>query len=554
MPNSPPADELRRASSGALKALAARTAEPGAAAPAEPRGVASLLAAAPPEPDAAALALWRGRVDALALELRYSDPAVHAQMSPPAGPAKTLYDELERSRVQSLGAARLAGVRANLAAKHSHLSIPAGRALLDAARRRFGAPMPGAPPGDWREGLKPEAVHCIETMAGLLDDQRAFAAQAARLVWHAALTEAQPAPDGRQDSVPDNGPPLTPRTDAAGGVEATQLGILRRISGEPRGVVVARESAVAAGVPPYHAYTRQFDLVWDVRELREWDPGALDPEVAARLLAIRSGFARWAHRLQRHLMARQMRAWQFDREEGLLDAARLTRVVTHPLQPLLFKQESDDDFPLTAVTLLLDCSGSMRGLPIATAAGCTELLAAVLERSGVRVEILGFTTRQWRGGQTREQWLADSRPEHPGRLTDLLHLVFKRGDVSWRRARRNMTVMLDEKLLKENVDGEALVWAHERLRRRPEPRRILMVISDGAPLDDATLAANDPGYLDRHLRAVIQDIERRREVELMALGIGHNVGAYYSRSFTVSGPENLGEAIVTQLIALLDRP
>lgn len=290
-----------------------------------------------------------------------------------------------------------------------------------------------------------------------------------------------------------------------------------------------------------------------MRERGEPAEGELDPEVAARLRDIRSGFARWAHRLQRHLLARQMRAWQFDREEGVLDAARLTRVVTDPLQPLSFKEETPGDFPLTAVTLLLDCSGSMRGLPIATAAGCTELLAAVLERSGVRVEILGFTTRQWRGGQSREKWLADSRPANPGRLTDLLHIVYKRGDVSWRRARRNLAAMLEEKLLKENVDGEALIFAHERLLRRPEPRRILMVISDGAPLDDATLAANDPGYLDRHLRAVIRDIERRGAVELLAVGIGHNVGAYYSRSFTVSGPENLGEAIVTQLIALLGR-
>jgi cobaltochelatase CobT len=556
MPTSPPsADALRRASSVTLKALAAGAGEPGLPKPVEPPGAALLLAAAPAAPDAAALALWRGRVDALALETRYSDPLLHARLSPAAGPAEILFTELERSRVQSLGDARLPGVRANLAAKHAQLRIPGGMRVLNAARRRFGAPMPGIGPEDWREGLAPGVVNQIDALSELLQDQRAFAAQAAALVLRLNLQDTAEAADGQPDAVPSNGQPMTPSTEpAAGTADATQVGILRRISGEPRGVVVARESAPAGDAPPYHAYSRQFDRVWDVREPREGDANALEPEVAARLLAIRSGFARWAHRLQRHLMVRQMRAWQFDREEGVLDAARLTRVVTNPMQPLLFKQESDDNFPLTAVTLLLDCSGSMRGLPIATAAGCAELLAAVLERCGVRVEILGFTTRQWRGGQTREKWLADGRPEHPGRLTDLLHIVYKRGDVSWRRARRNMTAMLDEKLLKENVDGEALLFAHERLRRRPEPRRILMVISDGAPLDDATLAANDPGYLDRHLRAVIQDIERGREVELLAVGIGHNVGAYYSRSFTVAGPENLGEAIVTQLVGLLDRP
>jgi cobaltochelatase CobT len=564
MPDSKPADELRRASLATLKTLAAPaangtggdgTGEGGRWAGGEPPGTAALLATSPLDPDSAALQLWRGRIDALALATRFSDSVLHSRLAPPPGAREILFTQLEQSRVQAFGGAHLPGMRANLAALHAQLRIPAGMRVLEAARLRFGAPMlAGAGPADWRSGIDSQAARHIEDMAQHLHDQAAFALHAAALIEHLDLT-----PENATRFEPPEAPqPLAgPATAAAqanpaAGADASQVGILRRISSEPRGIAIARESAPAAGTPAYHAYSKEFDLVWEVREARAPVDGGFDAEIAARLQAIRSGFARWAHRLQRHLLVRQMRAWQFDREEGVLDAARLTRVVIEPLQPLLFKQESPEDFPLTAVTILLDCSGSMRGLPIATAAGCTELLAAVLERSGVRVEILGFTTRHWRGGQTREKWLADLRPEHPGRLTDLLHIVYKRSDVSWRRARRNLAAMLDERLLKENVDGEALLWAQERLLRRPEPRRILMVISDGAPLDDATLAANDAGYLDRHLRAVIRDIERRGAVELLAIGIGHNVGAYYSRSFTVSGPENLGEAIVTQLVALLD--
>jgi cobaltochelatase CobT len=248
-----------------------------------------------------------------------------------------------------------------------------------------------------------------------------------------------------------------------------------------------------------------------------------------------------------------MRSWEFDLPEGLLDGARLTRVVTDPVQPLSFKAEKAEDFPLTAVTVLIDCSGSMRGRPIAMAASCAQVLGKVLERCGVNSEILGFTTRQWRGGQSRVKWLADARPQDPGRLTDLLHIVYKRSETPWRRARRNLAMMLDDTLLRENVDGEALQWAYERILRRPEPRRILMVISDGAPLDDSTLAANDLGYLDRHLHLIVDKI-RRTTVELIAIGIGHDVGVYYPRAFTVSGPDDLGEAMVAQLIALLGRP
>jgi cobaltochelatase CobT len=274
----------------------------------------------------------------------------------------------------------------------------------------------------------------------------------------------------------------------------------------------------------------------------------LDDAMPAELYATR----RLAHRLQRHLIAQQMRSWAFDLEEGLLDSGRLSRVVADPLEPLAFKQESESAFVDTVVTLLIDNSGSMRGKPILMAAACAELLGRTLERCGVKSEILGFTTASWRGGQARETWAADRRPENPGRLNDLRQIIYKSADVPWRRARRNLGYMLKPELLKENIDGEALRWAHERLLARPEHRRILMVISDGAPVDESSLTANDERYLDRHLRLVIEGIERRSPVRLMAIGIGHDVTGYYRRAFTVSEPEDLGETMVGQLTALLD--
>jgi len=252
------------------------------------------------------------------------------------------------------------------------------------------------------------------------------------------------------------------------------------------------------------------------------------------------------------LLALQMRSWEFDRDQGVLDSARLTRVITHPLEPLAYKQEAELRFPDTVVTLLLDNSGSMSGLPIVNAAMCAELLGRALERCGVKTEILGFTTRTWGGGRARAQWLAAGRPVHPGRISELLHVVYKSADEPWRRARSCLGLMLDDGLLKENMDGEALLWAHQRLLHRPERRRILLVISDGAPRDDATLEANDAGYLERHLHGVIDGIEARGAVELAVIGIGHDVTRYYRHAITLPGIDLLGEALVSQLVALFE--
>ncbi|MBE9558907.1 MAG: cobaltochelatase subunit CobT, partial [Proteobacteria bacterium] len=259
-----------------------------------------------------------------------------------------------------------------------------------------------------------------------------------------------------------------------------------------------------------------------------------------------------ANRLQRRLLAKQTRSWDFNLEEGMLDTARLDRIITNPLTPLSFKQENDTDFRDTVVSLLLDNSGSMRGRPIAIAAMSADILARTLERCGVKVEILGFTTRAWKGGQAREQWIADGKPGNPGRLNDLRHIIYKTADAPLRRARKNLGLMLREGLLKENIDGEALMWAHNRLIARTEQRRILMVISDGAPVDDSTLSVNSGNYLERHLRDVIDYIETRSPVELVAIGIGHDVTRYYHRAVTIMDVEQLGGTMMEKLTELFD--
>ena len=272
-----------------------------------------------------------------------------------------------------------------------------------------------------------------------------------------------------------------------------------------------------------------------------------------QLESLQSTVTKLANRLQRRLMAQQQRSWDFDLEEGLLDAGKLSRVVTNPTQPLSFKMESEIIFRDTVVTLLLDNSGSMRGRPISIAAISADILARTLERCGVKVEILGFTTKTWKGGQAREKWLGAGKLPNPGRLNELRHIIYKTADAPWRRSKRNLGLMMKEGLLKENVDGEALMWAHNRLIVRPEDRRILMVISDGAPVDDSTLSINNPSYLEQHLRQVITWIENRSPVELIAIGIGHDVTRYYRRAVTLTDAEDLGGAIVDQLADLFSQ-
>ena len=303
----------------------------------------------------------------------------------------------------------------------------------------------------------------------------------------------------------------------------------------------------------YRVYTNQFDEVIGAEDLCDAEElGRLRNYLDKQLASLQGVVARLANRLQRRLMAQQNRSWEFDLEEGLLDAARLTRIIINPLHALSFKVEHDTQFRDTVVTLLLDNSGSMRGRPITVAATCADILARTLERCGVKVEILGFTTRAWKGGQSREKWLADGKPANPGRLNDLRHIIYKAADTPWRRARRSLGLMMREGLLKENIDGEALIWAHNRLLARSEQRRILMVISDGAPVDDSTLSVNSGNYLERHLRQVITDIEQRSPIELIAIGIGHDVTRYYRRAVTIIDAEELGGAMTEKLAELFE--
>ncbi|GFE85287.1 cobaltochelatase CobT-related protein [Steroidobacter agaridevorans] len=549
---------------------------------ADPPGAAALIGAIRQLPsDSSTLAIWRGRVDAHAFRLRFSDPALHAELRP-AGAAAPLYDALEQCRVEALGMRLFPGARANLAALYrAQQSDSTQHALIEAARNCFeqgseAQPHRAQQSESTQQALIEAATSCFDQrlpphshdersvslalsrLAKLLHDQRAFGIEAARFAEEMARGErseaeaaAQPEPSGRSDANEEAQRPQFPES-AVVQAEALHVDILRRISNEPRGRIVPRATGSEAGEAGYRVFTREFDAVVDASSLID---DAKRRELTHRFedlsAASRGNISRWAHRLQRYLLSRQRRSWTFDCEEGLLDAGRLARVVCDPLLPLLFKQETDTDWPETAVTILIDNSGSMRGLPIVIASVCAEQLGAVLERCGVTTEILGFTTQRWRGGRSRERWIAERRPPNPGRLTDLNHIIYKSADVQWRHARRKLIAMLDESLLKENVDGEALLWAHQRLRRRPERRKILMVISDGAPLDDATLSANDFGYLDRHLRSVIESLETDGSIELLAIGIGHDVGSYYANAFTVTEPQELGEAMVRQLVARL---
>ncbi|MCU0910645.1 MAG: cobaltochelatase subunit CobT, partial [Rhodobacteraceae bacterium] len=306
--------------------------------------------------------------------------------------------------------------------------------------------------------------------------------------------------------------------------------------------------------PTYAVYTAAFDEEIEAQDLA--DPAELERLRAyldQQLDPLKGAVGRLANKLQRRLQAQQNRSWEFDREEGILDVARLARVVANPTTPLSFKVEKDMEFRDTVVTLLLDNSGSMRGRPISIAAICADVLARTLERCDVKVEILGFTTRAWKGGQAREAWLQAGRPQAPGRLNDLRHIVYKSADAPWRRARENLGLMMKEGLLKENIDGEALEWAHRRITRRPEARKILMVISDGAPVDDSTLSVNPANFLEKHLRDVIAMVERKKAVELIAIGIGHDVTRYYQRAVTITDVEQLAGAMTEQLASLFDR-
>ena len=544
----------------------------------------------------------RGAADSAALRLRYHDAALHARSAPVDIDARAVFDALEVARVEALGARTMSGVRDNLAQltdarvrgdaivrARSAEEVPLSTAVGLIARERLtGATPPRAADAGLRlvaPWIEEKAGAELDALALSLDDQAAFARLSRRLLEDLELAAAEDPTLEEPDELGDEA-----EGDEGGSDESAEEGEEGTPGGgdvEMRGEEAQDENAegdatqemdtgdeeASAGddftesvfaspsrrnwdlspATDYKAFTTRFDEIVEARELcDEEELGRLRSYLDQQMGGLQNVVTRLANRLQRRLMAQQARSWDFDQEEGLLDAARLARVVVSPGHSLSYKVERETDFKDTIVSLLIDNSGSMRGRPIAIAAICGDILARTLERCGVGTEILGFTTRGWKGGQSREAWLAAGRPGNPGRLNDLRHVIYKRADEPYRHSRRNLGLMMREGLLKENIDGEALLWAHNRLIARPEERRILMVISDGAPVDDSTASANGGSYLERHLRQVIDWIEKRSTVELIAIGIGHDVTRYYSRAVTIMDADQLAGAMVDQLAQLFD--
>ncbi len=555
--------------------------------------------ALPPEQVAEA----RGFADGFALQLKHHDIALHTRAAPVEAVARAVFDAVETARVEALGSRGYAGISDNLAMAldvrlradpitraRNRDEVPLSTALGLMVRERLtGQESPAtAAPGlalvrDWIEQKTD-----LDALAYAIDDQKTFQGLARKMLEELELVEGQQVPeDSDEDGSEDEGTDEQQQDegdegddqgeDGQGEVEARGEQSEQQneesdgqeqsdesmddIDGEPgddgeEGMQPVRPNRPFADMGTafdYKPWTTQFDEVIAATELCDAEELArLRGYLDQQLVHLQSAVSKLANRLQRRLMAQQSRSWDFDQEEGILDAARLARVIVNPTLSLSYKAERETDFRDTVVTLLIDNSGSMRGRPISIAAISADILARTLERCGVKTEILGFTTRAWKGGQSRETWLAAGRPPQPGRLNDIRHIVYKRADEPWRRARNSLGLMMREGLLKENIDGEALMWAHARLVARPEERRILMVISDGAPVDDSTLSVNSGSYLERHLRQVIGWIETKSPVELVAIGIGHDVTRYYARAVTIMDVEQLGGTIIEQLASLFD--
>ena len=576
------------------RGLKVSCAAPGASAPA-----GTLLLPPVPLPlTAGNAACARGRADRLALRRAYFDESVHARFRPAGPRARNLYDVLEDMRCQSLGALVMSGVARNLEAalidqleRNGALDADLTRSsgMVHALALLFRQRLTGLPPpaaaaalmSRWQEEIETRAGDHLAQLASAAQEQDRFALLLLALVRDLDLGAEIGARAQRQQQAASAAPrpadrDSTAEPDSTGGLRVKrQPGELEQdepdIAPKPpaelpeergkapqQGAEQRNDGGRLTRVPMhddsdhpnrhYQIFTRAHDEVVEADRLCEKaELERLRALLNAEARTLQGAVARLAHRLERLLRAQQLRRWQFDLEEGVLDAARLARVIVEPLSPLSFKEEQETDFKDTVVTLLLDNSGSMRGRPIMLAAVCAEVLARTLERCGVKVEILGFTTKAWQGGESRADWLRSGARPAPGRLSDLRHIIYKSADAPWRRARENLGLMLREDLLKENIDGEALLWAHERLLSRSEARRILMVISDGVPLDEATLSANPGSYLEQHLRNVVKWIEQRSSVELLAIGIGHEVTDFYRRAVTIASVEELGATMIEQL-------
>ena len=541
----------------------------------------------------------RGIADAFALRMAHHDAALHQKNRPPAGPGLDLYESVEEARCNAIGARRMEGVAGNLDAS---LEQDCKRAAFDRIQTRNEAPLgmavglmlrerltgrelpaSAAPVVEqWRDWIEERVGDDLDGLADVLHDQQAFSRLTRSLISGLGLADDVDDPaegDDEQQDVES----LSEQSDASGELQPQDVSLdddmmseesadgeaalMELEADQDDGDQEGQEDGEEPQNPPqdeagrirvdvdYRAFTERYDEIIGAAELCE--PGELERLrglLDAQLQSIQMATSRLANRLQRRLMAQQSRSWDFDLEEGILDTARLASIVVDPSHPLAFKQEREIDFRDTVVTLLIDSSGSMRGRSIAIAAMCADILGQTLERCAVKVEILGFTTRAWRGGQSREDWITSGKPSQPGRLNDLRHIVYKAADDPWRRAKRNLGLMMREDLLKENIDGEALIWAHNRIVTRSEQRKVLMVISDGLPVDNSTLLVNPSNYLEQHLKYAIDQIENASPVELVAIGIGHDVTHHYRRAVTITDAEQLGDAMTEQLAALFDVP
>lgn len=542
----------------------------------------------------------RGFADSYALRLKHHNEALHRKNAPQDAVARAAFDAVETVRFEALGANDYAGMRENLGAAldmrmatdaisraERAEQVPMHTALALILREKLtGQPIPEMARGGVemrRAFIEEKAGGDIAALAEKLNDQRAFQSLALDMLRHLELTKPEAvdepgedednedAEQDKEEQQDEDQPgqeqqPVEMAADRSQGDEQGDSEQQTEIEDDGQmddegddgdeGMLPTRPNRPWTDLPndfDYKVFSEKFDEVVAAQDLCDDDElTRLRAYLDAQLKGLQGIVTRLANRLQRRLMAQQNRSWDFDQEEGILDAARLSRIVVAPGSSLSYKVERDVEFKDTIVTLLIDNSGSMRGRPISIAAISADVLARTLERCGVKTEILGFTTRAWKGGQSREAWLAAGKPAHPGRLNDLRHIVYKKADEPWRRARKNLGLMMREGLLKENIDGEALKWAHDRLLSRPEDRRILMVISDGAPVDDSTLSVNAAGYLEGHLRRVIGWIESKSPVQLVAIGIGHDVTRYYRRAVTIMDVEQLGGTMIEQLAGLFE--
>ena len=554
-------------------------------------------------PSPTEVAITRGLGDSMALRKACHDARIHATMSPQGADARAIFDAVEQARVEAIGSNRMQGMALNLStmltekyAKSNFGAItrqadaPLEEAVALIVREKLTGQAPPASAGKvldlWRDFITEKAGKDMDGLSAAINDQQAFSRVVRNMLASMNVAEQygedENEPDDSQTPEDENQPRSDEQEDNNSQEEAgddsapadeNETSDEQMDEGEMDGAEISDDDLVdddgdetekpgevrRPNQPfsdfnekvDYGVFTQEFDETITAEELcDEAELDRLRAFLDKQLAHLQGAVGRLANRQQRRLMAQQNRAWEFDLEEGYLDSARLQRIIIDPMQPLSFKREKDTTFRDTVVTLLIDNSGSMRGRPITVAATCADILARTLERCGVKVEILGFTTKAWKGGQSREKWLGSGKPQSPGRLNDLRHIIYKSADAPWRRARRNLGLMMREGLLKENIDGEALIWAHDRLLARPEQRRILMMISDGAPVDDSTLSVNPGNYLERHLRAVIEQIETRSPVELLAIGIGHDVTRYYGRAVTIVDADELAGAMTEQLASL----